>query len=272
MNLNIDFKEIYKILELMFSREVMFMDYVNNKFGLDIYYIDNRNNTNYATDDNNDGTEDMQDVVHNNSSNNNNNNSHANENQDNNAPSPVILNSIPRKIELNLSDTDDSADDEDVDSDTDSSAGESKDKADNPEYSKKSKRYEEAIRAKNQTKDVLRDDVDGYNEAVGDARKNLRKNARVIVEVDQVAVPNPLKRGREDSPDNNLPDYVIENRPVRKARFRTYRAKYEFLNDLSIAEEKKKVATKTLERLEKDVERLKGLTKSEDSQDNGKDN
>jgi hypothetical protein len=270
MNLNIDFKEIYKILELIFSREVMFMDYVNNKFGLDIYYIDNRNNTSYATDENNDGTEDMQDVVHNNSSNNNNNNSHANENQENNAPSPVVLSYIPRKIDLHLSDTDDSADDEDVDSD--SSAGESKDKADNPEYSKKSKRLEEAKRAKNQTKDVLRDDVDGYNEAVGDARKNLRKNARVTEEVDQVVVPNPLKRGREDSPDNNVPDYVVENRRVKKARFRTDRAKYEFLNDMSIAEEKKRVAFKTLERLEKDVERLKGLTKSEDSQDNGKDN
>jgi hypothetical protein len=88
----------------------------------------------------------------------------------------------------------------------------------------------------------------------------------------QVPVPNPLKRAHEDSSDNNVPEFVLENRPVKRARFRTYQAKYEFLNDMSIAEEKKRVALKTLERLEKDVERVKGLTKSEDSQDNGKDN
>jgi hypothetical protein len=280
MNLNIDFKEIYKIFELIYSREIMFMDYLNNKFGLDIYYIDNTNNTNYATNDNNDGTEDMQDVVNNdgtenmqnvvnnNSSNNNDNNTQTNNNQVNNAPSPVILINEPTLIDPDrvVSASEESADDDDL---GDSSSG---DESDNPEFSKTSMLLQEAKAAKNDRKVVARDLIEEHNDAVIDAQNNLNRNGTLSDGVQRVLIPNPNKRSREEGSDDGADDYILADRPIKRARFRDEASKQEYLKDLARAEEKKMNTAKTLNRIEKDEEKIQNIIKSKQSKKKGNDN
>jgi hypothetical protein len=245
LNLNIDFKGIYKIFELIFSREIMFMDYINNKFGLDIYYIDKTNNTNYASNQNNDPTQNNQHAVNNDSSNNNNNSSASNENGEDNAPSPVSIDNLPSPINIVVSDEEDSACDDDLrdiesdeTTDYESAHDSDSDTNNNPEYSKKARRLEEERMIKNSHKGELRDNLDGYHEAVADINNNVKKNATIITEVVETRVPKTtLKRGREDSTE--MEEEKVETRVTKKARFHDHKSKQEYLNDLKIAEEKK---------------------------------
>jgi hypothetical protein len=223
----------------------MFMDYVNNKFGLDIYYIDNTNNTNYASNQNNDPTQNIQHAVNNDSSNNNNNSSHSNENEENDAPSPVSIDNLPLPLDIVVSESEDSAFDDDLkdapsdeSSDYASEHDSDSDSNNNPEYSKRSRRLEEERMLKNSNKGDLRDNLDGYHEAVTDIHNNVNKNATIITEVEEVRVPKTtLKRGREDSTDKE--EEKIETRVTKKARFNDHKSKQEYLNDVKIAEEKK---------------------------------
>lgn len=201
INLNIDFKEMYKLFDLLFSKNTMLIDYVNNKFGLNIYFMDNTD----PLDNNNLGTNIDTGNPVNNSPN------FVNPdggNQDNNPPTPVNIDNLPKEVRLEdyPSDTENSDNNNNYDEEDKYVFEKMKeDLENNPEYVDTVDRIAEYKRTKIVEKSVLKESINILNNDV----KNMNKILETadIVEEEIVDSPDTVEENNVDSSEtNNAPN------------------------------------------------------------------
>jgi len=77
----------------------------------------------------------------------------------------------------------------------------------------------------------IKDCKDGINEAIEDMEKNLKKNARIVVEVDDKNIINNKESNSSLKRDRDTSDDEIEIPTIKKARFNAPEAKEAFLQD-----------------------------------------
>lgn len=262
INLSIDFKEMYKLFDLLFSKNTMFIDYVNNKFGFNISFIDPSDYINYVSNGNNDIG-----------------------NQMNNPDSPVNIDKLPRKVHLSeytsCSENDD--DSEGIENDSDvseehSDASEDEeiqqhkakkvkydttepviteaDLGPNPEFVESAHRFTKMKEKKNNIRYEMKDAVDGLNQSVDDMEKTL-KSAKIVntENVDSTKIHSTLNKGSNSSLKRTY-DMINDtemNNTKKEAYFPSKDIKNEFLSDLSEA----KRHTNKLNNLVKDYDKVK---------------
>jgi hypothetical protein len=265
INLNIEFKEMFKLFDLLFSKNFFIIDFVNDKLGLNIYFADETNETDrthYVRNENEEYSEDNKDSDKNESNSSDSDPARKREV----SPNTVIVDEIPEIIPDDIiSESEfDSADDEDVSDYDDSDNNDaSEEDGDNPEFSQKS---EDVMKTKSYLNSLIshiKDSRDAINEAVKDIQINLSKNSEIEnIYSDDNNKPKSLKRGREDDEmDVDIPS-------SKKIRFIDAEAKERYEEDMQIVIER----TKTLEKYSKNYttakSKLRDLTGSIDSNDN----
>jgi len=256
---------MFKLFDLLFSKNFFIIDFVNDKLGFNIYFADETNETDrthYVRNENEEYSEDNKESDKN--ENNSSDSDPAKKREE--SPNTVIVDQIPEKIPDDIiSESEfDSADDEDVSDYDDSDNNDaSEDDGDNPEFSQKS---EDVMKTKSYLNSLIshiKDSKDAINEAVTDIHKNLSQNSQIEdIYSEDNNKPKSLKRARED-------DEMDVDRPSsKKIRFIDADAKERYEEDMQIVVEK----TKTLEKHSKNYiiakSKLRDLTGSNDSNEN----
>lgn len=254
INMNIDFKEMYKLFELLFTKNTMLMDHLNSLLGFDLFSIDRSNNTLYCGEEGSQPNSPKS--IHNDTT------DHI-DNQDN----VVKLEKLPQKVKLSdyTSITEDEDDSEGIEEDIklnteykdsddeilDEQRRAKKAKLENsdpkmaedfdPEFSETSHILSKLKERKNGYRENMKDHVDGYNDTVEDVEKSL-KSAKVVEKekTDYSKINNilnddskkTLKRTR-DMVDNADEGYTADIE--KEAHFPNKESKDDFLSNLSRA-------------------------------------
>jgi len=265
INLNIDFKEMYKLFDLLFTKNTIFIDYVNNKLGLNIFFIDRSNNTNYASYGDNDTQLNNPKTT--------NNNTGSTENSQTSPPSPVNIDKVPRKVDISryTSQTEDEYDSEGIEEDDalvanykdkndeilnehrsqkrskHDTSGISKDKemSPDPEFDEAAHIVTKIKEQKNVYREDMKESAEDLNSTVDDIKEKL-KSAKVVTKekVDFTQINNILnndsKTSRKRTYDNmNDSDNGYSGDSEKEAYFRNKETKEDFLADLSRAQRHK---------------------------------
>lgn len=236
INLNIEFKEMFKLFDLLLSKKFFIIDFVNDKLGLNIYFIDETNETDrthYVRNENEEHSGDYKD-----SDNNNSNSSDSDPAKKRDvSPNTVMIDELPERIPDDIiSESEfDSADDEDVSDYEDDNNEPNEKNGYNPEFSQKSEDIMKTKSYLNSCIANINDAKDAINEAIDDINRNISKNSHVD---DNYSVdnnkPKSLKRAREDD------EMDIDTPSSKKIRFNDPKDKERFEADMQIVNERKK--------------------------------
>jgi hypothetical protein len=263
---------MYKLFDFIYSKNTMFIDYINNKCGLDIYFIDRSNNTNYASFGGNESEPDDSRSM--------NGNGQSRENSSPTPPpSPVNLDKIPRKVDISeyTSQTENEDDSEGIEED-DALVADYNDKNDDalkehrsnkrskldtsdtnknkatspdPDFDEAAHIVSKIKEQKNTYRDDMKDSAEDLNSSVDDLEEKL-KSAKIInkEKTDYSRINNILnndsstsRKRTYDSMNESDDGYSADTE--KQACFKDKETKEEFLADLARAQRHKNNLNRT---------------------------